>query len=461
MVAKLRSLDQYQILMLISTPIALLLSIYGLIVLVSYSLEIEVFHRPILGGPATHPLTALVIFLMSYSILVKYFTEEKYFQLALLSFSMLMLCLRLIDEVMGTQLHLFITPYLDYSSVEPPGQAHIFGLNTAISLLCINLGLFTYLFNKILWGQILVFLALFFPSLALVGFAYELPELYGQMSLMSLVLIQGLVFSVSCIHSDQGIVKSMLSFHIGARLSWCQIVSIILVPLILGTLFISTIEQSGAKNIFGIYVVCSFWISFLMIIVSLIIYENKESSRAVLEKTLIKLANTDSLTQLSNRRHFFEQAEHEFLRSERTNHPIWVFMIDVDNFKAVNDHAGHEVGDLVINEIARVLKSSLRDVDIIGRLGGEEFAVVLSDVDNSENSVQRIAELLRQNVAKINIKEVPGLLKPHTISIGVATSLHAIDFKSTLRLADEQLYQAKQQGKNQVMVNNNLASEFA
>jgi two-component system cell cycle sensor histidine kinase/response regulator CckA len=104
--------------------------------------------------------------------------------------------------------------------------------------------------------------------------------------------------------------------------------------------------------------------------------ENEEKIKH-LNAGLEKLAMTDHLTSLYNRRYFMQRGAEEFKRSRRTNHPLSLLMLDIDHFKRVNDTHGHEAGDMTLQQVAAALKSSLRETDILGRMGGEEFAVLL------------------------------------------------------------------------------------
>ncbi len=127
-------------------------------------------------------------------------------------------------------------------------------------------------------------------------------------------------------------------------------------------------------------------------------------------------------------------------------------MIDIDEFKKVNDSYGHEAGDLVLQQVAAVVKSSLRETDLLGRMGGEEFAVILPDTALEDAVV--LAERARQSIANTYF-EIAGqvLSKPITISIGVATLTDEIlGITDLLRNADAALYRAKHSGRNCVVV---------
>lgn len=166
-------------------------------------------------------------------------------------------------------------------------------------------------------------------------------------------------------------------------------------------------------------------------------------------KALQEEAWTDPLTQTANRRHFLDRAQQEFARCKRYGHPLSVWMLDIDHFKAVNDTYGHQAGDVVLQSLVSTSQQALRDWDILGRVGGEEFAVLLPETE-SEQSVQ-VAERLRHAVATTSGGADNGESAPITVSIGVATA-HGedIDLESLLQRADQALYEAKRTGRDKV-----------
>jgi len=126
-----------------------------------------------------------------------------------------------------------------------------------------------------------------------------------------------------------------------------------------------------------------------------------------------------------------------------------MLMIDIDRFKNINDQYGHKSGDLVLQALAQLFRETLREVDIIGRMGGEEFAVLLPATDGAQ--AVEVAERLRQIIAASEVELADGARKSFTVSIGVASlSEHDASVDSLLSLADRAMYQAKQEGRNKV-----------
>lgn len=165
---------------------------------------------------------------------------------------------------------------------------------------------------------------------------------------------------------------------------------------------------------------------------------------------LQKLSSTDRLTGLYNRGHWEEALRLEYARHVRYGTSAALVMFDIDHFKRVNDSYGHQCGDRVIQRVADVVREHIRDSDIAGRYGGEEFAILLPDTDKSGGRV--FAERLR---SAIQAQEIPheGQTINCTISLGVADmTLPLDDHKTLIEWADQALYASKKNGRNQVSV---------
>jgi diguanylate cyclase (GGDEF)-like protein/PAS domain S-box-containing protein len=173
------------------------------------------------------------------------------------------------------------------------------------------------------------------------------------------------------------------------------------------------------------------------------------TSQKTLEEELRQTSTTDDLTGAANRRRFTEVLSWEFERLKRNGAGYAVVLFDFDWFKRVNDHYGHHVGDLVLRETAHRIRNELRTGDTLGRIGGEEFAVLLPQCD--ENSARQFAERLRRSVEQlrfIGFDELRG-----TITCGVAISDRTDEKPSQILVrADQAMYRGKAQGRNQVVV---------
>jgi diguanylate cyclase (GGDEF)-like protein len=160
----------------------------------------------------------------------------------------------------------------------------------------------------------------------------------------------------------------------------------------------------------------------------------------------------DAVTSLRNHRYFQVRLREELLRSDRTGRPTALVLLDLDNFKRVNDRFGHAVGDYVLSQVARVLEQNARSADVVCRYGGEEIAVILPETGPVEAA--QAAERLRQMVEKRNDRPGPAV----TVSAGVAAyPSDAASSDALIAAADAALYQAKGAGKNRVMSAPHLA----
>lgn len=166
-----------------------------------------------------------------------------------------------------------------------------------------------------------------------------------------------------------------------------------------------------------------------------------------LQEELELQARIDYLTGVPNRRYFMELAEHEMARMQRYANTLAVIMVDIDFFKNVNDRYGHKAGDIVLQRIACIMKGELREVDVLGRIGGEEFAILLIQTDR-QRAIE-VADRLQKNVASSDIILEDGLVLHITISIGIAVFSRERDsIETLLNKADRGLYQAKAMGRN-------------
>ena len=168
---------------------------------------------------------------------------------------------------------------------------------------------------------------------------------------------------------------------------------------------------------------------------------------------LVRMAHTDPLTNLANRREFFNRTEIELKRIARTRNDLSILLIDIDHFKKINDTYGHDVGDKMLIEISAILKRCLRQTDLAARLGGEEFGIFLPDTPSA--GAFWVAERICQTIAKHQFFVLDGGLPLScTVSIGVSSSslVETQDATNLYKVADTRLYIAKNTGRNQVSV---------
>ncbi|HEU0302183.1 MAG TPA: diguanylate cyclase [Longimicrobium sp.] len=188
--------------------------------------------------------------------------------------------------------------------------------------------------------------------------------------------------------------------------------------------------------------------------------DQKNRELELANRRLKKLSITDGLTELFNHRHVHELLHDEFERSARTGESIAVVMMDLDRFKAVNDTYGHPTGDVILYETAQIIKDTAREIDSVGRYGGEEFIAILPETDEepAANFAERVRTAVEEHVFRDGATEVR-----MTVSCGVASVTAAgVDSpEALLKAADEALYQAKHGGRNQVVRASQAASPTA
>jgi diguanylate cyclase (GGDEF)-like protein len=161
------------------------------------------------------------------------------------------------------------------------------------------------------------------------------------------------------------------------------------------------------------------------------------------------MASTDSLTGASNRRHFLDEIALELGRAKRNGLPVSLLALDIDHFKEVNDQYGHQAGDAMLKAFVEVIRETLRPHDMLGRVGGEEFMVLLPDTSHEAAAV--LAERIRSRVESM-VMPFDGTTLSVTVSIGVAEfGVDGDNHDAVFKAADTRMYQAKHEGRNRVI----------
>ncbi len=177
------------------------------------------------------------------------------------------------------------------------------------------------------------------------------------------------------------------------------------------------------------------------------ISDKQSQSIVKLNTELLEMAYRDPMTNAYNRRYFFETGEKLLSFAKREKHTFTVAMMDIDKFKNVNDTYGHDIGDAVIIDLSNNITKLLRESDICARFGGEEFAVIYqnTNIDNAKI----VSEKIRQVIEKSKVND----LINYTISIGISVlDLEKDTLEDALKYADKALYEAKENGRNQVQI---------
>lgn len=173
----------------------------------------------------------------------------------------------------------------------------------------------------------------------------------------------------------------------------------------------------------------------------------QERSLMVRSAMMERLTKVDPLTELYNHRTFYEYLDFLYDQSIHYNMPLQLAIVDIDNFKSINDTYGHDVGDIILKRVARLIEDSVTENEIVARYGGEEFAVLLTS--KSINESYELIESIRLKIENMTNDEINS---PITVSIGFQPLSKDLTQTQFFKRADELLYQAKQNGKNQVAV---------
>lgn len=212
------------------------------------------------------------------------------------------------------------------------------------------------------------------------------------------------------------------------------------------------IEPVQPINAIALQIVHIFNLSVVFIMFSyLSVFYLKTVRRA--QKKLHIMATTDPLTALFNRRYITYLADKKIYRNTKANHCIGILLIDIDYFKKINDQFGHEVGDSVLVKVADVLKNHLRKQDLIARWGGEEFLVILPDMETGGSELS--AEQIRQGFIDFDWFAATGKPVNPTISAGVSELHQSENLNSAIARADAALYKCKENGRNRVEFESN------
>lgn len=179
--------------------------------------------------------------------------------------------------------------------------------------------------------------------------------------------------------------------------------------------------------------------------------ENKNKQLNLMIKKLDYLSKTDSLTNLYNRRYMIEQIEKEILNCNETGTSFIIVMSDIDYFKVINDTYGHDFGDFVLREISDIMQSSIRRNDILSRWGGEEYLLLLKDINVEKGFA--LTEIIRESISKHNF--IFNDIEVHlTMTFGVAEYICGNNIDEVIKNSDNALYKGKKSGRNTVAIGN-------
>lgn len=243
-----------------------------------------------------------------------------------------------------------------------------------------------------------------------------------------------------------GMLCGLISLYQSRRLTKMLIMNFTAMIVILLTMLINLKQRGDLLELFTIQLVIS-------VLGTLIIYTLTEhintSNKLFLQ--MKKNSETDHLTSLNNLRQFEQLLAERFVEAYHFDERLGVLAVDIDHFKKINDTFGHEAGDVVLQQLGRVLKGHSRSLDEVSRNGGEEFSVIVPDASPAE--VLALAEKIRTAVERHSFELRDGTTIKITVSVGAAIhpdTIQAADARDLLQQADQELYRAKHSGRNQV-----------
>lgn len=424
-------------------------------ILFGYLSQLEALYRPIPNGPATHPMTGLLILCCGFSL-----SQIRNRNLSRFCFfPALFVTVITAAQLFGLSVLVdFLTPFLSIVEREQDaGLVNDIGSNSAAMLLALSLSIHAMLYKRYRLSQFFGFISLIFPLFSITGYAYGITGFFGHMSLITTSF--GLFLSVGALFltASRGAVKALLSPYIGGQIARIQVLLGLLIPLVVGFLLVRSLVVSGNENAFGTYAVIICWFIVLLVTFSAIVQERVDVKRRKAEYDLNRAAMTDALTGIPNRRQLLHSIGREIARAKRFNTPLYFLMIDADHFKSINDKAGHHIGDEVLIAIAGVIRDCVRETDCCGRIGGEEFAVLLTDTD--ESGARIVAERIRTDIEKLDVAGYSERFGLVTVSIGVSMWCQGDKVTDMMTRADKALYQAKTQGRNRTVFASSVMHE--
>lgn len=436
-------------------PCTLALAICWL-ALVGYNVEFERLYRPVEGGPATHPMTAISFMLLAFGCFASRW--HYLFTARLLAvLTLIIVFMKLADSYLGTVYFDYLTPFSQVLTHHDFSGSDIsMGTNTAAVALLLSAALLLDTYRQYHASQFVTFLSFVFAFSSLAGYLYNIDLFYGEMSVITALISLSVAFSMLAIHANRGILKDILAQHIAGRIARKQLISALLFCAVAGHLQIVMFNGVAPVSTLLITNMSMFFFMALLIIVSCYFQEKADKQRRRLENRLRYLALTNALTATPNRL-AFTQHLNQLLESRPIQiSPVCLLVVDIDHFKCFNDQFGHDVGDRVLIDLAKNLKEMLMPGDLLSRYGGGEFVLALNN-EPLRNAILRAVKI-RQKAQFHTQMEVTEAIMPLTVSIGCAQiDPKQPDISLSLKEAYLALYRAKRGGRNCVAYSDNVS----
>jgi diguanylate cyclase (GGDEF)-like protein len=435
----------------VKLSLSILVLLLAGIVYSGYLFNIEKFYRILASGAATHELTVITIVLIAAAILSVKVYRHTVCSVLFAGVAGVLASLRLAEILFEQSIISSRLPFSDVAEAAiARGLSHDMGWNTALGILSLSVAIL--LRQKL--PKLSFFIGAIAPAmivLSLAAYSYAaLSSLHGDMSLTTVTLM--FLLSLACL-LDWSHYRFLRGFFLPTRVcfvSRVQVLTVVLVPWLFGVIFI-ILGNSEQPFLLAIYTTTISFVFVTMIFVAAFEFEKIDTKTRAYQREMFKRAITDKLTGCLNRYGSSTLAEHAFEKAKRDRQHLHMLMIDIDDFKTVNDNYGHNQGDEVLKSIAEMIQHSLRRSDLLIRWGGEEFLVILEG--GNDDSAEVVAEKIRQRVAEAEFFGQKGQKFHLTLSVGIASYSEDVeDYLTLIQHADEAMYQAKTQGKNQVIV---------
>ena len=409
----------------------------AVIALVAYRLGLVDFIQPHAEGPSLHPVTALSVVLLAVCVVLPMQRFRPFID-GVCAVILLVALARLAFPNVASL-------WLQQNSAFP--AAAVVSTSTALCLLMLSASLLLRQYVNAVISQAMSVLAYSAPALALLGFVLGVQAPYAKMSLITVVMLIPLCAATALRTVYQGFMRPLLGPTRISALARRHLALVMMAPYLLGMSIID-VSPDAAEISFVILIVASSQTVGLIVAFLALSFGNMERRSNVLRRRAETRARRDGLTGAMNRASFTSHAQREISKQRKMKRNVSLLFIDADHFKRINDTYGHGTGDQVLKRIIRITRRCLRNGDTVARWGGEEFVVLLpvTDLDGA----QLIAEKIRKRIELENFDESATGLHV-TVSIGCVEMNSDEGLDELVARADQALYLAKDQGRNQTV----------
>ncbi|MCF4164386.1 GGDEF domain-containing protein [Zavarzinia compransoris] len=424
-----------------AAPLAIAVFWGAVLIIIGLALDVEVLWRPLASGPATSLWSAAGIAVLAFALVPG--RVGAVFSLAAVAISLL----RFAELASGYSFLPTPSPWAEVLiSEEAQGTPVIMGWNTALMIGLCGLGPLLMRLQLVSAAFACLMVAFGTAGVALLGYAYGQSDFHGEMAVPTMVLGGTICLATFFRYADRGWLRLMLGTSNSARAARQQISMITVGIIVIGLVFTRIGTQGSAEAMISMQAII---LSTLVICGTAVGFRRVELAERHLLWKLHLQAIQDPLTGVYNRRGLMERLMRACIAAREGGRCFSVLAMDIDHFKSINDRFGHAAGDVVLCEVAKCIADLVREGDLFGRTGGEEFTVVAMDLIGRDAGA--CAERLRRGVEELDLEAIVPGLRRVTISIGIACT-ESCDGGLTdlMARADQALYRAKAKQRNVV-----------